>query len=96
MFRKLVDLLKPAGLIVLSLRHGPVEASRTMHPVSADQIGRLARDHGAFAEPCIADEDHLGRPDVCGGPGWRCGCRRVARDSAPDGGSSREAAVRLV
>ena len=26
---------------------------------------------------------------ACGGPGWQCGCPRLARDSARDGGSAR-------
>ena len=63
-FRKLVNLLKPGGLIALSLRHGPAEATRAMHPVSADEIRRLARDHGALVERCVTAEDHLGRPNV--------------------------------
>ena len=63
-FRKLVNLLKPGGLIALSLRHGPSEATRAMHPVSADEIRRLARDHGALVERCVTAEDHLGRPNV--------------------------------
>ena len=63
-FRKLVNLLKPGGLIALSLRHGPAEAARAMHPVSADEIRRLARDHGALVERCVSAEDHQGRPDV--------------------------------
>ena len=63
-FRTLVDLIEPGGLMVLSLRHGPAEPARAMHAVSADEIRRLARDNGAFVERCIADQDHLGRPDV--------------------------------
>ena len=63
-FRKLVNLLKPGGLIALSLRHGPAEATRAMHAVSADEIRRLARDHGALVERCVNAEDHLGREDV--------------------------------
>ena len=54
----------PGGLIVLSLRHGRTEAASAMHPVSADEIRRLAGDRGAFVERCVADEDHLGRPDL--------------------------------
>jgi hypothetical protein len=63
-FPKLVDLLEPGGLIALSLRHGASEATRAMHPVSADEVHRLGRDNGAFVERCSADEDHLDRPDV--------------------------------
>lgn len=63
-FRKLVNLLKPGGLIALTLRHGPAEATRAIHAVSADEIRRLARDHGALVERCSTAEDHLGREDV--------------------------------
>ena len=63
-FRKLVNLLKPGGLIALTLRHGPAEATRSMHAVSADEIRRLARDHGALVERCVTAEDQQGRPDV--------------------------------
>ena len=63
-FRQLINLLKPGGLIALSLRHGPAEPLRAMHPVSADEIRRLARDHGAVVERCVTGDDHLGRPDV--------------------------------
>lgn len=53
-----------------------------MHPVSADEIRGLAHDNGMLVEHCIADEDHLGRPDLR----WTrmaARGRRVARDSAP-------------
>ena len=63
-FRKLVNLLKPGGLIAFSLRHGPAGAARAMHEVSADEIRRLARDHGALVERCVTAEDQQGRPDV--------------------------------
>ena len=63
-FRTLVGLLEPGGLIVLSLRHGPAKAERAMHPVSADEIRRLADGHGALVERCVIDQDHLGRPDL--------------------------------
>ena len=35
-----------------------------MHPVSADEIGRSARDTGAFVERCVADENHPGRANL--------------------------------
>ena len=49
---------------MLSLRHGPAEDARARHPVSADEIRGLARDNGVFVARCIADEDHLDRPDL--------------------------------
>ena len=63
-FRRLVDLLEPGGLIALSLRQGPAEAARAMHPVSADEIRGLARDNGALIERYVTDDDHLGRPEL--------------------------------
>jgi len=63
-FRKLIALLKPGGLLAVTLRHGPAEPERGFHPVSEDEIRRLARDHGAFIERHGAADDHLGRADV--------------------------------
>jgi len=44
--RKLVTLLKPGGLLVMTLRHGPAEPERGMHPVSLAELEELARGHG--------------------------------------------------
>ena len=44
--RKLVALLKPGGLLVMTLRHGPAEPERGMHPVTLTELEGLARDHG--------------------------------------------------
>lgn len=63
-FRKLVTLLKPGGLLVITLRLGPAEADREMLPVSEEEIERLARDHGAYIERRRTEADKLGRPDV--------------------------------
>ena len=63
-FRKLVTLLKPGGLLAITLRHGPAEPERGFHPVSEDEIRKLARDHGAFIERQRSADDHLGRTDV--------------------------------
>jgi SAM-dependent methyltransferase len=41
-FRKLVFLLRPGGLLAISLRIGPEEPGRGMHPVSLAEIERLA------------------------------------------------------
>ena len=48
-FRKMINLLKPGGLIALTLRHGPAE------PV---------RNQGAFIERTTEAKDELGRGDV--------------------------------
>ncbi len=63
-FRKLVTLLRPGGLIAITLRHGTASAARGMHPVSEDEVARLARAHGAFVERRVAGEDQQGRADV--------------------------------
>ena len=60
-FRKLVTLLKPRGVIALTLRDGPLEADRGMHPVSVQEIEQLARRHGAYVERVSEDVDFYGR-----------------------------------
>lgn len=63
-FRKLVTLLKPGGKIAITLRRGPIEVDRGMHPVSTEEIERLARRHGAYLEPAQHAPDFLGRPQI--------------------------------
>lgn len=63
-FRKLITLLKPGGMLAITLRRGPAEPERGLHPASADEVRMLARNHGAFVELEDAADDHLGRPEV--------------------------------
>ena len=63
-FRKVVSLLKSGGLLAMTLRHGPAEPERAMHPVSLDEVERLARDHGMAVVRVHRAEDGLGRSDV--------------------------------
>jgi SAM-dependent methyltransferase len=63
-FRKLVGLLKPGGVLALTLRQGPAEKERGVYPVSLAEIEGLARDHGLVVERVGDDEDQLGRGDV--------------------------------
>lgn len=63
-FRKLLTLLRPGGLLAITLRHGPDEHGRGMHPVSADEIERLALRHGAQVERGPEAIDELGRATV--------------------------------
>lgn len=63
-FRKLITLLKPGGRMILSLRHGPGDPERAMHPVSRAEIERLAAEHGAMVTRAIRTPDRLGRPEV--------------------------------
>ncbi|WP_454016871.1 class I SAM-dependent methyltransferase [Azospirillum sp. Marseille-Q6669] len=63
-FRKLVTLIKPGGRMVVSLRHGPPDPSRLMHPVSRAEIERLAAEHGAVVTRATWAPDAGGRPDI--------------------------------
>jgi SAM-dependent methyltransferase len=63
-FRSLATLLGPGGLLAITLRSGPSGADRGMHPVCADELGRLARAHGAVVERCVPAKDQQGRAEV--------------------------------
>jgi hypothetical protein len=63
-FRKLVTLLKPGGLLVMTLRHGPTEPERGMHPVSLAELEELARDHGLALVRTEEAPDVRGRAGV--------------------------------
>ena len=63
-FRKLIALLKPGGVLAITLRCGPPEGQRSSHPVSVGEIKSLARDHGAFVEREVTAEDYLGRSEI--------------------------------
>ena len=65
-FRRLITLLKPGGLLAITLRSGPAEPERGFHPVSSDQIRMLARDHGALVQHESTGDDHFG----CAGVRW--------------------------
>lgn len=63
-FRKIINLLKPGGLLAVVLRDGPVDQARGIHPVLPEELEGLARDHGAFVERHAEAEDHRGRPGI--------------------------------
>ena len=63
-FRKLATLLKPGGIILITLRHGPVEQGRVMWPTSAGEIEVLARSHGLGVLRSILAPDRRQRPGV--------------------------------
>jgi len=52
-FRKLINLLKPGGLIAITLRHGPAEPERAIHPVSLAEVEALVRNHGALLSAAV-------------------------------------------
>ena len=59
-FRKLIGLMRSGGLLVITLRHGP-DDGRGMHPVSLDEVERLAREHGLAVVRIDRSPDALGR-----------------------------------
>ena len=63
-FRKLVTLLKPGGILALSLRLGPPVAGRDMHPVDLAEVEGLARRQGLVMVTTEAAQDRLGRSEV--------------------------------
>ncbi|MGB0938495.1 MAG: methyltransferase domain-containing protein [Colwellia sp.] len=66
--RKLANLLKPGGKIVISLRHGQTKediTERQMHIVCADELKQLATDVGLFTKfETQKEADELGRDHV--------------------------------
>jgi len=66
--RKLANLLKPGGKLVISLRHGQTDEEckqRKMHHVCADELKQLATDVGLFTKlETSKEEDKLGRNHV--------------------------------
>ena len=75
-FRKLVSLLRPGGLLAVSLRDGPEEPGRDMHPVSLSEIERLAGEHGLAIVRVHRQPDLQGRP----GLSWICVAMRQPDD----------------
>lgn len=63
-FRKLANLLKAGGTLVISLRHGQPDSERPMFDVSAEELERLARQQGLAIERVIDASDELNRSDV--------------------------------
>ena len=77
-FRKLATLLKPGGVILMSLRTGPSEPGRIMWPAPPGEIEALARAHGLAVLCTKSSSDQLDRPDEQ----WTAMCLRL-----PDDGS---------
>lgn len=65
-FRKLTALLRPGGLLVVTLRSGPAPRDRPMHAVTLGEVEALARDHGLAVSRVLAAPDLGGRERV----GW--------------------------
>jgi SAM-dependent methyltransferase len=62
---RVAGLVRAGGLMMLSLRHGPVPPGRRMFEVTADETIRLAQEHGLRVILKYDDQDGLlGRPGV--------------------------------
>jgi len=63
-FRKLSNLLKPGGIIVISLRHGPCPDKRTIYPGTVEELKQLA-NHFLWEVVLVTEsKDQLQRSDV--------------------------------
>lgn len=63
-FHTLIGLLKPGGLLAITLRLGPAAPERGMCPVSEAEIERLARESGARVVRRAEAEDRQRRSEV--------------------------------
>jgi len=63
-FRKLVTLLRPGGLMLMTLRHGPAPVDRPMHPVSLSEVEGLSRVNGIEVLRVVDKSDAMARSDV--------------------------------
>ena len=63
-FRKMSSLLKPGGLLLMTLRQGPPPADRPMHAVSLGEVEALARTFGLEVLKVVGQADELARAEV--------------------------------
>lgn len=63
-FRKLVSLLRPGGILAMTLRQGPPEPGRQMYKTSAGEPEGFAKAHGMAFLHANEASDHLGRPGI--------------------------------
>ena len=63
--RKLTNLLRPGGKLVITLRHGLCDDDRTMYPVTAAEIEQLSRENCLiYSAQSSPSSDTLGRDTV--------------------------------
>ena len=77
-FRKLSTLLKPGGVMLISLRRGPPDPGRPMWPVNLGEIEALAQAQGLNIQKIVETRDQLGRDAVR----WTNVCLRLPDDGA--------------
>ena len=63
---RLADLLSENGIMYISLRFGPNDEARPMHPVSYEEVATLVKDNGLSARNLnpVPSQDGLKRNDV--------------------------------
>ena len=64
--KRLAELLSENGVMYISLRFGPNDEARPMHPVSYEELATLAKDNGLTARNLnpVPSQDGLNRDDV--------------------------------
>jgi hypothetical protein len=72
-FRKVATLLKPGGLLLMSVRDGAGAPDRPMWPVASGEIESFARSHGLAIVKVVGRRDLQGRADVH----WTCYALRL-------------------
>ena len=63
-FRRLVGVLRPRGVLAVTLRQGPPDPARAIHPVSLPEIESLAVANGLAVVRVHRQDDAPGRPGV--------------------------------
>lgn len=63
-FRKLTTLIRPGGVLVMTLRHGPAPPEVEMHSTSTAEIEGLARSQGLEVLRVAQSADQGGREEV--------------------------------
>jgi SAM-dependent methyltransferase len=74
--RKVATLLKPGGLLLISVRDGAGAPDRPMWPVTTGEIESFARSHGLAIVKIVPRLDLQGRADVH----WMCYALRLPDD----------------
>lgn len=74
--RKLTTLLRPGGVMLLSLRNGPAPAGRPMHPTSVSELEGLARVSGLEVVRVSDRPDLQARREIT----WSIVCLRLPDD----------------
>ena len=64
-FRKLTNLLKPGGKLIISLRHGPApDDGRVIYPCNTQELKNLSNNHMLEIVLETTNDDKMGRSDI--------------------------------